>query len=385
MEGKNGIYQEEYVTDLTRGFNNLLQETKGQATKKYIWDDGLVAVNEDERYEFCLRDDLETPVRFWSHNGKLAEVNDYDEFGNLIHGEWEKGQRFGFTGYQKDAASGNYFAQAREYMPAEGRFASSDAFGGSIGLPISLNHYLYCFGNPLIYLDLFGYYTKEEGKEAHELLQRKVRRIYKSKVETEFRVTGYKYSKTGTGRVDILLLNNGNKEAEVYEIKPITQYKTKEWWQIVFGSPSGVEQREGYVQALIRMGYNVNPYRTTFNPNNWMIPSKIHEDKYIRYQTFPDEPGMIYWSYVDKPDEDPSKISFAMSKAESKGKGKGKGKGAEIYDIEGLRAKRKRQEVAIDVTIGSIIIFVLKVLISWLFGGSPVFASFGGGECDSLL
>lgn len=387
VASEGSIYQEDYVTDLTKGFNNLLQETKGQATKKYVWDDGLAAVGEDEKYQFCLRDDLGTPVRFWYHNGKLTEVNDYDEFGNLEFGEWGKGQRFGFTGYQKDSVSGNYFAQAREYMPAEGRFASSDAFGGSIGLPISLNHYLYCFDNPLIYLDLSGYYTPQEGDEAHTLLQEKLNKEYGDYFETEFPVTGYKYSKTGAGEVDILLLDNGNGEVEVYEIKPKTQYTDEEWWQKAYNKPSGVEQREGYVEALRGMGYKVNKYGTTFNPNNWTIPSERHNGKkIIRYQTFPDKPGMIYWSYVDKPGEDPSENASVMSKTDSKGKGKGKG--AEIYDIEELRNRRKRREVAIDVTtdvtIGAIIIFVLKVLISWLFR-CPVLASIGGGKCDSLL
>lgn len=379
--GKNGIYQEEYVTDLTKGFNNLLQETKGQVTKKYVWDDGLVAINEDEKYEFCLRDDLGTPVRFWYHNGKLAEVNDYDEFGNLIHGEWEKGQRFGFTGYQKDAASGNYFAQAREYIPAEGRFASADAFGGSIGLPISLNHYLYCFGNPLIYLDLFGYYTKEEGREAHELLQNKVEEDKISQFETEFPVTGYEYSETGKGKIDILLLNNGHGEAEVYEIKPITQYKGKEWWQIVYDRPSGVEQRKGYVRALRDMGYRVKPYGRTFNPNNWTIPSIIHEKDGIEilYRTFPDEPGMIYWSYVKKPKDDPSE----MASVKNEEKPKDSGKGAEIYNIEELRKqKEKGEKVAMDI-LG--IAFILEILLEILKALVPVFLGVGAGGCDSLL
>lgn len=380
---KIDIYQEEYVTDPTKGYNNLLQETNGQAAKKYIWDDGLAAVKEDGRLEFCLRDDQETPIRFWYPNGRSAEISDYDEFGNLRHGEWEKGQRFGFTGYQKDIASGNYFAQAREYMPGEGRFVSADAFGGSIGLPVSLNDYLYCFNNPLIYLDLFGYYTTEEGDEAHKLLQKKLDVEYGDYFETEFPVTGYKYSKTGKGEVDILLLDNGNGEAEVYEIKPITQYKEKTWWQKRYNKPSGVEQREGYVEALDRMGYRVNKYGTTFNPNNWTIPSMIHSgNKIIRYQTFPDEPGMIYWSYIEKPKKDPGEVLSAPEQE----KPKDGGKGAEIYDMEELRNKMKRREVAIDVVA---IAFFLGELVRWVFDAirslAPMFLSVDAGGCDSLF
>lgn len=145
--------------------------------------------------------------------------------------------------------------------------------------------------------------------------------------------------------------------------------------------PSGVEQRQGYVQALKNMGYNVNPNGTTFNPNNWTIPSKIHESEGVQilYQTFPDEPGMIYWSYVKKPKKDPGKASAVQEKE----KPKDNGKGAEIYDIEDLIKQRKKENKdAMDV-LG--IAFILEILIEIAKVLVPLLLDVGVGGCDSLL
>lgn len=67
-----------------------------------------------------------------------------------------KEQPFGYTGYRYDEMSGSYFAQGREYDPKAGRFLAQDVIGGSIGIPKTLNRYGYCWGNPLILVDLDG-------------------------------------------------------------------------------------------------------------------------------------------------------------------------------------------------------------------------------------
>ncbi len=57
-------------------------------------------------------------------------------------------QPFGYTGYQPDAVTGTYFAQAREYLPTQGRFAAEDILGGDVEMPDSLNAYVYCYNSP---------------------------------------------------------------------------------------------------------------------------------------------------------------------------------------------------------------------------------------------
>lgn len=100
---------------------------------------------------------------------------------------------------------------------------------------------------------------------------------------------------------------------EVYEIKPISQRNGKTYWQKVLNLPSGEEQRLGYVQAL-QKEHRVNAYGTTFNPNGLELPSLIHPDKNIKYYTFPDKPGMIYYGYVKKPIPDPEPAAEPATK-----------------------------------------------------------------------
>ena len=77
----------------------------------------------------------------------------YDEFGvPLVGAGTNINQPFGFTGYQTDDMSGLYYAQARYYAPELGRFSAEDIIHSG------LNWYLYCYGNPLAFVDLNGHY-----------------------------------------------------------------------------------------------------------------------------------------------------------------------------------------------------------------------------------
>ncbi len=77
------------------------------------------------------------------------DLYDYDEEGNII-------QPFAFTGYQEDKVSGLMFAQARHYDATSGRFQSEDRVKGFKNSPFTLNHYSYCFGNPVGFVDRNG-------------------------------------------------------------------------------------------------------------------------------------------------------------------------------------------------------------------------------------
>ncbi len=149
---------QEYILDLTAGFHNLLQEEqKGTGEKRnYIWDDGVLLTRDGNSNRYYLRDELGSPIRLLYRNGNLSEAYDYDEFGNLLYGQLGEVQPFGFTGYRKDTVSDSYYAQAREYLPWEGRFAAQDVIGQITGYPQTVNGYVYCYDNPIIYIDKDG-------------------------------------------------------------------------------------------------------------------------------------------------------------------------------------------------------------------------------------
>ena len=54
------------------------------------------------------------------------------------------------------AVTNTYFAQAREYLPKEGRFGGEDIIKGGLIAPTTLNVYVYCYGNPMKWIDLNG-------------------------------------------------------------------------------------------------------------------------------------------------------------------------------------------------------------------------------------
>ena len=167
--GKNsGGKTEEYLLDLTRAYHNLLGIEKTDGTQTFFWDFN-VAVMEDERKKlhYYLQDDLGSPLRVLYGTGS-GEVYGYDEFGRDLYEMEEEDsskrrysrqgekQPFGYTGYRYDPVSGTYFAQAREYRSAFGRFMAEDIIGGSIALPKSLNRYTYCYNSPDNYMDFDG-------------------------------------------------------------------------------------------------------------------------------------------------------------------------------------------------------------------------------------
>lgn len=62
-----------------------------------------------------------------------------------------------FTGQEHDTNSGLIYFGARFYDPDIGRFINQDSYLGEPGTPPSLHRYLYAYGNPLVYVDLYGY------------------------------------------------------------------------------------------------------------------------------------------------------------------------------------------------------------------------------------
>lgn len=109
-----------------------------------------------------------SPLRILYGNGN-GDIYGYDEFGgelndhNLENGATLKKysrqgetQPFGYTGYRYDAVSGTYFAQAREYWPELGRFIEEDVIRGNGAVPKTLNRYIYCWNQPLNFVDRNG-------------------------------------------------------------------------------------------------------------------------------------------------------------------------------------------------------------------------------------
>ena len=178
--------REDYLLDLTRPYHNLLSVTRndGAPAKTFYWDSNAAAMEENGRLHYYLQDEMGSPIRVsgydstesmadGDHDGTDTYLTyDYDEFGNdlarTIGRELEEagipspytmqgeGQPLGYTGYRYDTDSATYFAQAREYQPQIGRFCAQDVVAGNGAVPVTLNRYGYCLGNPVGMVDLDG-------------------------------------------------------------------------------------------------------------------------------------------------------------------------------------------------------------------------------------
>ena len=178
--------EEEYLLDLTKPYHNLLEISREGKEQNFYFDWNVVAMEEKRKGEqgsgrtvysglhYYMQDELGSPLRVsgfgaGAMSGRSSYLSyGYDEFGNDLGKELEEAeipnpyggqgeeQPFGYTGYRYDDVGGDYFAQAREYLTENGRFAAEDVIKGNIVVAETLNQYNYCRNNSLLYVDFDG-------------------------------------------------------------------------------------------------------------------------------------------------------------------------------------------------------------------------------------
>jgi RHS repeat-associated protein len=104
-------------------------------------------------------DPLRSVTNLTDDSGATAASYHLDAWGNFRNpDELNASQnRFAFTGYQWDSATGLYNAKARFYDPLYGRFTSQDSYLGEINDPPSIHRYFYANDNPMRYIDPTGH------------------------------------------------------------------------------------------------------------------------------------------------------------------------------------------------------------------------------------
>jgi len=145
----NPIKHIEDTLDLTRQYNNLLERKEDGTSVSFIWDASILSASSTTGTDTYLLDYLGSPLRAGE------EAFAFDEFGQTLAGNFDT-QPFGYTGYQQDDITNTWFAQARQYDSATGRFGAEDVVKGSILAPQTQNPYTYCWNVPLAFVDLDG-------------------------------------------------------------------------------------------------------------------------------------------------------------------------------------------------------------------------------------
>jgi|GEM_PF-5109992 len=140
--------------------NNVLCETdeNGQVKATYVYANGMriASVLPDGNVQFFHNDPLGSPILISDEEGNAVQRYVYDPFGTVIVSKGENDNHYTYTGKEFDAGSGLMYYGARFYDPKIGRFITKDIAEPDYGNPQSLNRYVYCLNNPLVYVDPDG-------------------------------------------------------------------------------------------------------------------------------------------------------------------------------------------------------------------------------------
>jgi RHS repeat-associated protein len=140
--------------------DRLLQERDNalNTAARYEWGSGRLLAMEhaEEGRRSYLFDGLGSVVDLVQPDGTLAARYQWDAWGEERRTIGESANRFGFTGHQREAESGLYYAKARFYDAGTGRFLREDPVEGDVAEPITLHDYVYARGNPTVWVDPTG-------------------------------------------------------------------------------------------------------------------------------------------------------------------------------------------------------------------------------------
>lgn len=161
------------ITDLVYdGAGSRVKKTRGASTTYYIGAhfeviDGIatkyifagntrVAMVKAGQTLYFHQDHLGSSSAMSNATGQLVETTEHQPYGAVRFHTGTEASNYNFTGQEADPESGLYNYNARLYDPATGMFISADTVVPDYSDPQSLNRYMYCRGNPLVYVDPSG-------------------------------------------------------------------------------------------------------------------------------------------------------------------------------------------------------------------------------------
>jgi RHS repeat-associated protein len=124
---------------------------------EYVYLGGqLIASKSGAAYTFYVRDQLSVrQVLTDSTSGTTVTEQGHLPFGENWYPSGNT-NKWTFTSYERDAVSGDDYAQARRYQYAYGRFSSPDPVAGNVANPQSWNRYGYTQNDPIDLSDPMG-------------------------------------------------------------------------------------------------------------------------------------------------------------------------------------------------------------------------------------
>ncbi|QKG85334.1 hypothetical protein GXN76_13190 [Kroppenstedtia pulmonis] len=155
---------------------NVTHETdqNNQIVASYTYgaNDELISMTRGETtyyYQTNYRGDV---TSLTDSTGAVVATYEYDAFGNLLKETGTVENPYHYAGYRYDDATGLYYLQSRYYNPDTGRFLTRDGFDGYSDEPLSLNKYVYTANNPIMRVDIDGYYYSSLNRAEKKLFLR---------------------------------------------------------------------------------------------------------------------------------------------------------------------------------------------------------------------
>ncbi len=139
-----------------------ITDGKGSLKTLYVMANGkkLLAYNQKQKEKlYYHNDNLGSPIILTDEQQNIKQTYFYGPFGNyeFKHGYVQDDiNPYQYTGQEQDADIGLMYYNARYYDSEVGRFISEDPAAAQVLNPKTLNRYVYCVNNPLIYTDPSG-------------------------------------------------------------------------------------------------------------------------------------------------------------------------------------------------------------------------------------
>lgn len=181
-----------YLVDPNRDYAEVVAEEDalGAPSVLYTHADDLVSQRRNANTAYFHADALGSTRLLTGSAGAVTDSYVYQAFGEVEAETGVTKNAYRFTGEQFDSDIGQYFLRQRYYDPVTGRFTAMDPWMGREIAPITLNKYLYAYGNPVLYTDPSGYFGLVDVGAALN-----IRGIQSASAQVSFRVTVRKIGK----------------------------------------------------------------------------------------------------------------------------------------------------------------------------------------------
>ena len=148
-----------YTYNTNAKLSMLLMKTTGGVVTKYVYGKGLIGEETGGAFKTYHFDCRGSTIAITNASGNITDTFAYDTYGKQIARTGTSKVIFGYNGRDGVVTEDNglIYMRARYYSPEMKRFINADIVAGGISNAITLNRFAYANGNPVSFVDPFGF------------------------------------------------------------------------------------------------------------------------------------------------------------------------------------------------------------------------------------